>query len=125
MQTLKCLRSGLARHFKTTKGFDSIKDSPFIKSNEMFKGVTVQSKKNGKGVRWSYPAITEIEFLITIDDNILAKILYETEQNLNQINSNNKTEDSQEGVNAIQVERLTSEKNGAIQKYNSVQGYVH
>ena len=61
VQTLKCLRSALARHFRVSKGFDITKDSAFIKANEMFKAVTVQSKKKGKGVRQSTLAITQID----------------------------------------------------------------
>ena len=47
-QSLKCIRSGLARHFRTTKGINISKDSEFMKANEMFKVVTVHSKNREK-----------------------------------------------------------------------------
>ena len=61
VQTLKCLRARLARHFRSVKGIDITKDSAFTQVNEMFKAVTVQSKKHGKGVKKSYPPITQID----------------------------------------------------------------
>ena len=45
VQTLKCLRSGIARYYRKEKGIDITKDSPFIRANEMFKAVLVESKK--------------------------------------------------------------------------------
>ena len=60
VQNLKFIRFGLACYFKVTKGLKIIKVPPFVKCNELFKGVTVQSKKNGKEVR-KYPRITEID----------------------------------------------------------------
>ena len=61
VQSLKCIRSGLARHFRGVTGVDIIKDCEFVKANEMFRAVTVNSKKKGKGVRPSYPTITPID----------------------------------------------------------------
>ena len=61
VQTLKCLRSGLARYYRKTKGFDISKDSEFTRANEIFEAVCVDSKKNGKGVRKSYPPISQID----------------------------------------------------------------
>ena len=61
VQTLKCLRSALSRYFRKEKGFDITKDAPFIKANEMFKAVLVEAKKNGLGVRKSYPPITSVD----------------------------------------------------------------
>ena len=60
VQTLECIRSGLARHFRAITGVDIIKDTEFTKANEMFRAVTVHSEKKGKGVRNSTPTITPI-----------------------------------------------------------------
>ena len=49
VQSLKCIRSALATHFRAVRGIDITKDSPFVKCNEMFKAVTVHSKSKGKG----------------------------------------------------------------------------
>ena len=35
-----------------------MKDPDFVKSNEMFKAVCMESKKNGKGIKKSYPPIS-------------------------------------------------------------------
>ena len=61
VQSLKCIRSALARHFRAVRGIDITKDSPFVKCNEMFRAVTVHSKKQGKGVRTPHPPITSID----------------------------------------------------------------
>ena len=58
VQTLKCKRAALNRFFKPNRGIDIILDTEFTRANEMFKGVLVQSKKSGKGVKKSYPKIT-------------------------------------------------------------------
>ena len=44
--------------FKPNRGIDIILDIEFTRANKMFKGVLVQSKKSGKGVKKSYPKIT-------------------------------------------------------------------
>ena len=61
VQTLKCLRAALNRFFRKERGFDIVKDSEFIRSNEMFKAMCVDAKKNGKGVKKSYPPISQID----------------------------------------------------------------
>ena len=61
VQSLKCLRAALNRFFRQEKGFDIVKDPPFVRSNEMFKAILVQAKKNGLGVRHSYEPISEID----------------------------------------------------------------
>ena len=58
VQSLKCKRAALNRYFKPNRGIDNTADTTFTKANEMFKGVCVHSKKQGKGVRKSYPNIT-------------------------------------------------------------------
>ena len=58
VQSLKCKRAALNRFFKPNRGIDIILDPDFTRANEMFKGVLVQSKKSGKGVKKSYPKIT-------------------------------------------------------------------
>ena len=59
VQTLKCKRAALNRYLKTQRGMDIISDERFICCNEMFKGITVDAKKKGLGVKNSYPPITE------------------------------------------------------------------
>ena len=61
VQSLKCLRSGIARYYRKEKGFDITQDAPFVRANEMFKAVLVESKKQGKGVRQSTPTISDID----------------------------------------------------------------
>ena len=61
VQSLKCLRAGLNRYFRKEKGIDITADSQFVKANEMFEAVKVDSKKKGRGVRVSYPPITNID----------------------------------------------------------------
>ena len=45
VQSMKCIRAALNRFFRKEMGIDIVKDQEFIRSNEMFKGVCVQSKK--------------------------------------------------------------------------------
>ena len=61
VQSMKCLRAALNRHFRKNRGFDIVKDSPFVKSNEMFKALLVDGKRKGLGVRKSYPPISDID----------------------------------------------------------------
>ena len=61
VQTIKCIRAALNRHFRKVKGIDIVKDPVFVKSNEMFKAVCVESKKNGKGIKRSYPPISQVD----------------------------------------------------------------
>ena len=61
VQSLKCIRSGLSRYYRKNKGFDIAKDPQFVQANEMFQAVLVESKKVGKGVKRSYPPITDID----------------------------------------------------------------
>ena len=61
VQTLKCMRAGLNRYFRTTRGIDIAKDSMFVKANEMLKAIQVDAKKKGLGVKKSYPPISSID----------------------------------------------------------------
>ena len=61
VQTLKCIRSGLSRYFRKERGFDITKDGQFVRANEMFQAVLVESKKVGKGVKKKHPPITELD----------------------------------------------------------------
>ena len=61
VQSMKCIRAALNRYFRKQKGIDIVKDDAFIKANEMFKAVCVESKKAGKGIKKSYPAISAID----------------------------------------------------------------
>lgn len=47
--TLKCIRAGVNRYVKETRGIDIVSDQNFIRCNEVFKGVQKQGKKAGKG----------------------------------------------------------------------------
>ena len=58
VQSLKCIRAALNRYFKVERGIDIIKDPQFIRPNEMFRGVCVQSKKQGKGAKKPTPKIS-------------------------------------------------------------------
>ncbi len=57
VSTLKNLRSGLNRYFWEQRGLDIVQDTRFTRTNEMFSGVKVQSKKAGKGTTKSYPVV--------------------------------------------------------------------
>ena len=50
IQTLKSIRAALDRYFKKTRGIDVVADKRFVKTNKMFKSVTVKAKQQGKGV---------------------------------------------------------------------------
>ena len=59
VQSLKCLRAGLNRYLQEKRNINIINDSEYSHANLMFKGVQVQAKKEGKGVRRSTPSISE------------------------------------------------------------------
>ena len=61
VQSFKCMRAGLSRYYRTKHGFDIIKGPKFVKANEMFRAMCVDSKKKGKGVHRSYPKISQID----------------------------------------------------------------
>ena len=61
VQTLKCIHAGLGRFFRKSLGVDIASDSMFVKANEMFKAMTVHSKRSGKGVKNSTPPISQID----------------------------------------------------------------
>ena len=61
VQSFKCMRAGLSRYFHTEKGWDIIKGLEYVKANEMFKAMCVDSKKKDCGVRRLYPTITPID----------------------------------------------------------------
>ena len=61
VQSLKCMRAGLNRYFKKSRGIDIIADPAFVKANQMFEAVKVDAKKNGRGVKKSTPAISDID----------------------------------------------------------------
>ena len=61
VQSMKCMRAALNRYFRKAMGIDIVKDQEFIRCNEMFKAVCVESKKSGKGIKKSYPPITDID----------------------------------------------------------------
>lgn len=55
--TLKCIRAAINRYFKEERSLDILKDGRFVRSNEMFKGVTRLAKKEGRGEVESRPPI--------------------------------------------------------------------
>lgn len=57
--TLKCIRAAINRHYKDTRSIDILTDTRFIKSNEMFTGVTRKAKQEGRGEVDSRPPIEE------------------------------------------------------------------
>ena len=59
--SLKCMREALNRYFKEHRSIDIISNPAFIKTNEMFKGVTAMGKMEGHGKIDSYPAIKEAD----------------------------------------------------------------
>lgn len=59
LQTLKCLRAGINRFTKEKRNLDIIQDVRFTRTNEMFKAVTTQARREGRGSTKSYPPIEE------------------------------------------------------------------
>ena len=59
-QSLKCIRAALNRFFRKERGLDIIKDTGFVRTNEMFKGVLVDAHKSGKPKK-STPKISQID----------------------------------------------------------------
>lgn len=55
--TLKCIRAALNRYYKDTRCIDIIANESFIRSNQMFKGVTCKAKEEGRGETESKPPI--------------------------------------------------------------------
>ena len=47
--TLNAMRAGINRYLKDERGLDIIKDSRFVRSNQMFKAVKKANKKEGNG----------------------------------------------------------------------------
>ena len=60
--TMKCLRTALNRFFKANRCVDIIADPHFIQADEMFKGITCQGKKEGRGEIPSMPTIEPEDF---------------------------------------------------------------
>ena len=50
LATIKCIRASINRHMKEKCNLDIIQDPHFIKANEMFRAITVESKHQGKAV---------------------------------------------------------------------------
>ena len=61
VQSVKCIRAALNRYFHQERGFDIVKDSQFVKSNEMFKAMLVDGKKKGLAIRKSTRPISQID----------------------------------------------------------------
>ena len=59
-QSLKCIRAALNRWFKAEKCIDIIKDPGYVRTNEIFKGVLVDARRNGK-VKKATPKISNID----------------------------------------------------------------
>ena len=87
VQSIKCIRSGLSRHFRKELGVDIAKDALFVQANEMFKAITVEAKKKGKGVKQLYPQISQLDLeriaeyfahdhVTTLQQNMIFDIIY-------------------------------------------------
>ncbi len=50
LNSLKGMHAGINRHMKETRGIDIVSDPCFLKANEMFDGIKVKAKKQGKAV---------------------------------------------------------------------------
>ena len=59
VQTLKCIWAALNRFFCAERNLNIITDTRFVKTNEIFKGVLVEAKKTGHGVKKPTAKITE------------------------------------------------------------------
>ncbi len=59
LQSLKCICAGINRYLKDTRNIDIISDLRFTKTNQMFSGVTKQTRKEGHGSTKSYPIIED------------------------------------------------------------------
>ena len=60
LQSLKCRHAEINRYTKEHRNLDIIHDTRFVQSNEMFRGVAVRSKQQGKGcVRPTKPILPE------------------------------------------------------------------
>lgn len=72
--TLKCIRAALNRYFKEKRSLDILSDARFIKTNEMFKGVTRVAKREGRGEVNSRPPIEaeDLQRITTYFTNNLA-----------------------------------------------------
>ena len=57
--SLKVIRVGLNRYFKMEKNVDIVNDEAFTRSNLVFDGVQVRTKKSGKSLTKSTPHITK------------------------------------------------------------------
>lgn len=55
--TLKCIRAAINRYYKEHRSIDLLQDGRFVRSNEMFKGVTKKAKQEGRGETESTPPI--------------------------------------------------------------------
>lgn len=72
--TLKCIRAAINRYYKDKRCLDIIANPAFIKSNQMFKGVTSKAKEEGRGETDSRPPIEpeDLQQLSTYFSNNLA-----------------------------------------------------
>ena len=60
---LQNIRYGLKRHIKDNRNVDILSDPAFIKSNEVFKAMSVELKRNGLGKIDHHPPISEQDLL--------------------------------------------------------------
>ena len=82
--TMNCIRAALNRHFKETIGIDIIKNEAFTKTNEMFRGVTKQGRREGRGDITSKEPITDLDmeklssyFVVNMQGPVSGKLLQE------------------------------------------------
>ena len=60
--TMKCIRAGINRYYKTSRSLDMISDPRFIQENEMFKGMARVGKDEGRGEINSHSSILPEHF---------------------------------------------------------------
>ena len=56
--SLQCMRAALNRYFKEKRGLNIISNETFIQANEMFRGVTKEGRRKGRGSCDHKPPIT-------------------------------------------------------------------
>ena len=64
LASMKCIRASLNRHIKEKRNIDIISGARFIQANEMFRAVSIKTKKQGKAVTVSKHVIEQNDMKI-------------------------------------------------------------
>ena len=83
VQTLKCIRAGLNRHFRTTRGIDITKDATSVKASKMFKAIQVDAKKKQLAVKRSYPPLHKLIWNTLLSISVMIMSLCQTPKGSN------------------------------------------